>query len=83
MTSPLHISSDKRLNPALANELGGLRGGMAAAADAVQIPDRFDCHPHPDKPAMVITDMQTGRQVEVTLGGYRAARTVLAGLFSD
>lgn len=83
MTSPLHISTDARLNPALASEVAGLRGGMAAAAERIDVPARFDFHPHSDLPRMIITDMETGRQAEVTLGGYHAVRTALAGLFGD
>ena len=77
----LRVSSDNRLNPALAAEVGGLRGGMLAAAEARPLPARFSAVPHPDRPAMVVVDEQTGRSTTVGLFAYGALREALTDLF--
>ena len=83
MNRGLRISGDDALNPTLAAELGGLRGGMLAAAEARPLPARFSAVPHPDRAAMVVVDEQTGRSTTVGLFAYGALREALTDLFPD
>lgn len=74
-------SQDADLNPDLAEELSSLRGGMAGAAERVEVPDRFTFEPHPDRAAMILTDTETGKTTTVALCGYSDVRKALADLF--
>lgn len=78
------VSTDTRMNPALREEITGLRGGMLAAmrASTPGTPARFTEAQHPDRPAIVITDTVTGAAVTVGLCDYRGARQVLAGFLA-
>jgi hypothetical protein len=78
----MKLTEDASMNSRLASEVQGLRGSMADAAESVQIPARFTANAHPDRPAMVITDAQTGRSTTVSLCDYRGVREVLAELFA-
>lgn len=80
---PIAISGDERLNPALAAQVGSLRGGMVEAAERFALPARFSAVPHPDRPAMVLVDEQTGRSTIVSLYAYGAVRETLTALFGD
>jgi hypothetical protein len=42
----LHIASDRRMNPALADEVATLRGAMFTQAERIALPSRFDAVPH-------------------------------------
>ena len=75
------IASDAELNPALADEIGSLRGVMADAAERQAMPSRFTAEPHPERPAMIITDQETGREASVGLYAYSAVREALSDLF--
>lgn len=76
-------STDNRLNPALAAEVAGLRGGMTDAAEQQPLPVRFDAVEHPDRPAMIITDLETGRRTTVSMFAYRSVRQALNDLLGD
>lgn len=80
--TPISTSGDARLNPDLALQLAGLRGGMVAAAEREPMPERFSAVPHPDRPAMVIVDENTGRSTTVGLYAYAETRRVLRELFA-
>jgi hypothetical protein len=77
-----HIDSDRDANPALAAELGTVRGSMCDAAEKFPIPNRFDVIPCEDSPRMIIRDKQTGREARVPLYAYGAIRAALSELFS-
>lgn len=77
----IRISGDARKSPGAAHEIAVLRGHLAAHAEATPMPDRFSAIPHPDRPAMVICDEQTGRSAVVGLYAYGAARQMLDDLF--
>ena len=81
MDASIATSADARLNPELASQLGSLRGGMVEAAERQGMPTRFSAVPHPDSPAMVIVDEETGRSTTVGLHAYGAARRMLGDLF--
>ena len=76
-------TSDKDLNPQLKEQVQGLRGGIVAQAHNRPIPDRFICEGHPDRPAVIITDSETGKQVTVPLFAYGEVRTTLSALFGE
>lgn len=76
----MRISSDSKKNPALAGELSSLRGDMVAAAEKAPLPERYDARPHPDQPAMIILDHDTGRTTVVPIFAYGAVRQALADL---
>lgn len=81
-TSTMAISGDAGLNPELASEVGSLRGGMVAAAERFAMPERFSATPHPDRPAMIVVDGQTGRSTTISLyayGSFRQGLTELLG----
>ena len=86
MTTPkikqMRIRADGTKNKALANELGTLRGGMVAMAELQPIPKRFSVEPDVNRPCMIFTDHQTGRQATVGLYAYRACRGMLTELFA-
>ena len=77
----MSISTDADLTPALASEVGGLRGLIADTALEQPMPDRFTAKPHADRPAMIVTDSETGRSTTVGLYAYRAVRESLQDLF--
>lgn len=77
----MKIKSDEEANEALAEELGGLRGSMLAAAEGREMPARFSAEPHGERPAMIITDSETGRQTMVPLFAYGDVRRTLTELF--
>lgn len=79
----LYKSTDKHLNPRLADEVAGVRGALSQAAERVPIPRRFEVVDHPDRPAVIIVDTVTGRSVEMGLCDYYGARVLLATLFPD
>jgi hypothetical protein len=79
--APVATSGDSRLDPELARQLGSMRGGMVAAAEAQPMPPRFSAVPHPDRPAMVVVDEETGRSTTVGLYAYGATRQALQDLF--
>lgn len=76
------IKSDATANEALRNEVQEVRGTIQDAAESVQVPDRFQFTSSSDSPAMIITDMISGKSTEVPLYGYRAVRCALAELFN-
>ncbi|QST02469.1 hypothetical protein IMZ31_23760 (plasmid) [Pontibacillus sp. ALD_SL1] len=75
------ISSDKKANSALQEELGELRGGIVDQANRQAMPARFKVKAHKDAPRMILTDTETDRTVEVPLFAYREVRKALHGLF--
>ncbi len=79
--SGMSISTDAALSPALATEVGGLRGLIADTALEQPMPERFTAEQHPDWPAMIVTDTATGRSTTVGLYAYRAVRESLQDLF--
>jgi len=79
-TPPIANSADGLLAPALARQLGSLRGGMVEAAEKAPLPARFSAVPHPDRPAMVVVDELTGRSSTVPLYAYGAVRAALTDL---
>lgn len=83
MVQPLYVSTDKKSNPRLAAELASVRGGMLAAAERQGMPSRFDAVPHPDRPAMIITDIETGRSTIVAMCNYGGVRAALSDLLGD
>lgn len=80
---PHFIRSDERMNKALKNEIGGLRGSMLNAAEAIMIPERFYVYPDPDSPSMWIGDSETGEETNVSLYAYREVRVALSRLAQE
>lgn len=76
------VSTDARMNPELKEEVQGLRGSMLGQAEKHEIPERFTVVPHPDRPALIITDSTTGRSTTVPLFAYGAIREALGDLFN-
>jgi hypothetical protein len=74
---------DARLNPELREQTQTLRGEMADAAERQPMPPRFSAESDPNRPAMIITDAQTGRQTTVPLFAYGEVRAALTELFSE
>lgn len=77
----LFKTSDAKLNPALADQIATVRGGMAQAAESVAIPHRFVVTDVPNDPSVLFTDTETGRSTQVALCDYRGVRQALADLF--
>jgi hypothetical protein len=77
------ISTDKRMNPALKEEVTTMRGSILDQAEKSPLPDRFTLTNHPDRPAMIITDTQSNRSVTVSLFAYREVREALYTLFNE
>jgi hypothetical protein len=82
MARKLYTTKDKAMNATLASQVAGVRGAIFETAEQSPMPNRFDAVPHPDRPAMIITDIVTGKAAIVPLFAYRAARDVLFALFS-
>jgi hypothetical protein len=47
------------------------------------LPKRFKAKPSHSQPAVILTDTQTNRQVEVPIHGYSLVRHALINLFPD
>lgn len=75
------ISSDKRLNPQLKEEVSSLRGNISEQAEKNELPSRFVVEPHDDLPKMIIKDTITGKTSEVPIFAYGEVRKVLGDLF--
>lgn len=83
MSAPrINCSLDDDRSPEARRIMGEARGQMVAVAESAALPDRFSAVPHPDRPAMIICDEQTGRSTTVGLFAYRAAREALNDLFA-
>lgn len=76
-------STDKKLHPKVATKMAALRGAITEAAEKKPLPPRFDAIEHPDKPAMILSDLETGRQIRIALSDYYGARKVLNAFFGD
>jgi hypothetical protein len=74
---PHYLSADDRVNNALKESLGSLRGEMLDAAESIRIPERFYVYPDSETPSMWIGDSWTGNEVKVGLFAYREVREVL------
>jgi hypothetical protein len=59
-----------------------LRGRIAATAEEVDCPSRFDFDLS-EAPMVKITDLATGRRAECALFAYRSVREVLAALHPE
>lgn len=81
MATRINNSNDDRMSPAARKAIGESRGNMVDQAEKQPLPDRFSAIPHPDRPAMIICDEQTGRSATVGLYAYRATREALNDLF--
>lgn len=79
----MEISTDNKTNPALKEEVQSLRSDMADIANTHPMPGRFIFAPHPDRPAMIITDTSTDRSSTVSLYAYSAVRDTLNDLFGE
>lgn len=79
----MRISGDDNLNPALASEIQGARGTIAAAAERIELPVRFTAEDRADRPAVIITDTETGHSTTVSLHNYAGVRKALADLYPD
>ena len=77
------IKTDKTMNPRLRKQVQGLRNSMESAAEKQDLPKRFSIAQSKDKPAMIITDSETAKQVEVPLCDYLGARAVLNAFFGN
>ena len=77
----IRISGDARKSPGAAHEIAVLRGHLIATAEATPMPDRFSAIPHPDRPAMIVCDEDTGRSAAVALHAYGELRQALHALF--
>jgi hypothetical protein len=78
------LPSDRDMNPALRQEVTSLRESITEAARrAAALPQRFEARPHETRPAMVISDRETGLEATVGLFAYGAACELLAALFPD
>ncbi len=54
---------------------------MVARAERAPMPERFVAHGVDDRARMEITDLETGREVQVSLHAYQEVRKVLTALF--
>lgn len=81
-TPPIFNSMDAGKSAGLAHLLASGRGLMVDAAERQAMPDRFSAIPHPDRPAMIIVDEQTGRSTTVPLHAYGATRAAITALFA-
>ena len=79
----MEVADDRIMEPALREEVIGLRGSIVAAARRTPLPDRFTERPHGERPAWIITDQETGREATVPLFAYAPARELLAALFGE
>ena len=76
-------TSDNQMNPQLREQVQGLRGVIANNAHKNPIPERFTCEPLPDRPAVIITDSQTGNKTVCQLFAYGAVRATPPELLGD
>lgn len=76
------VRSDARLNPALREDLQGVRSLLHEAAEQQPLPLRFTTENDPNRPAVIITDKTTGRQTTVPLFAYLEVRAALTELFA-
>jgi hypothetical protein len=79
----LKKTQDKGLHPQLATEVALVRGGMAAAAEEVRVPERFTFEHDPDRPQVILRDRETGRAARISLCDYRGVRAALLALFGN
>ena len=77
----MKIKSDKKLNPALAEEVQGVRGILVDSAESNPIPERFTVQASSEGPYMYIVDNETNRTSKVPLFAYGQTRRVLTELF--
>lgn len=82
MNRKIAVRGDNKLNPVLKAQIQTLRGGMANIAEQQPMPARFTAETDPNMPAMIITDLLTGRQTTVGMFAYRAVRSALSDLFA-
>lgn len=80
---PFNTSMDASHSESGAAILGQMRGSMVAAAESVRLPERFLVTQHAHRPAMIISDLETGRSSTVALCDYRGALELLSDLFGD
>ena len=77
----MRISSDKRLNEQLQEEVSTLRDIMISANKHHS--SRFTARKSKDRPSMIITDTETNQETEVGLYAYREVMKALIELFED
>ena len=77
----MKIKGDENLDPALAEEVQGVRGIILGEAESNPLPKRFTAQAASDGPYMYIVDNETNRTTKVPLFAYGETRRVLTELF--
>ena len=70
--------SDKDMNPELRKQVVGLRGVIRGQVNTKVLPDRFTTTPVEGTPRMLITDNESGVELEISLCDYHGACKAIA-----